>query len=159
MSRGFNQQLALNITPIEEVVVPNIKRDHLANLLMALQHLYRNKDWSQKTESILRKSINTSKKATGRTGMSLWEIFVLAQVRLCMNISYDILLSQANFHGLLRGILGVEPNDYTQGYQYSRQNIIDNVGLLDDDTMKQINDLIVEMGHDVFKKKKPQPYS
>jgi len=153
MRRGFNQQLALNIIPIEEVVVPNIKRDHLSNLLFALQHLYGNKKWSEKVEAILRKSINTSKKATGRTGLSLWEIFVLAQVRLCMNISYDTLLSQANFHLLLRGVLGVGTNDYTEGYQYSRQNIVDNVSLLDDETMKQINDLIVEMGHSVFKKK------
>jgi len=153
MRRGFSQQLEINIVPIEEVSVPLIKRDHLANLLMALQHLYRNKEWSEKAEAILRKAINTSKKATGRNGMSLWEIFVLAQVRLCLNISYDTLLSEANFHGLLRGVLGVGTNDYTVGKQYSRQNIVDNVGLLSDDIIKEINDLIVEMGHDVFKKK------
>ena len=153
MRRGFTQQLAINIIPIEEVEVPKVKRDHMANLLSALQHLYSNKEWSSKVEAILGSKINTGKRATGRTGMSLWEIFVLAQVRLCMNISYDTLLNQANFHTLLRGILGVQPNDYTAGYQYSRQNIIDNVSLLDDKTIKQINDLIVEMGHDVFKKK------
>ncbi len=153
MRRGFNQQLAINITAIEEVAVPKIKRDHMANLLAALQHLYSNKELSSKVEAILRSTINTGRRATGRTGMSLWEIFVLAQVRLCMNISYDTLLNQANFHTLLRGILGVQPNDYTAGYQYSRQNIIDNVSLLDDETIKQINVIIVELGHGVFKKK------
>ena len=85
--------------------------------------------------------------------MNLWQVFVLAQTRLCMNISYDQLLDQANYHTLLRGVLGVQPNDYTTGHQYSRQNIVDNVSLLDNETIKQINDLIVEMGHSVFKKK------
>jgi len=153
MRSGFSQQLSIHITPIQEVVIPLEKRDHMANLMAALQHLYMNKEWSVKVESLLDKVVNKSKNTTGRSGMSLWEIFVLAQTRLCLNISYDQLLSQANYHKLLRGILGVEPNDYTTGHQYSRQNIYDNVTLLDDQVIKQINELIVKMGHDVFKKK------
>jgi len=156
MRSGFAQQLSINITPIEEVVIPFEKRDHLANLMAALQHLYQHKEWSQKVEAILYKAISKNKQATGRMGMNLWQVFVLAQTRLCMNISYDQLLSQANYHGLLRGVLGVEPNDYTTGHQYSRQNIVDNVSLLDNETIKQINDLIVEMGHHVFKKKEAE---
>ncbi len=30
--------------------------------------------------------------------MDLWSIFVLAQVRLCLNLSYDVLHDQANNH-------------------------------------------------------------
>lgn len=153
MRRGFAQQLTINITPIGEVVIPKEKRDHLANLMSALQHLYRNEKYSRRVEAIIRKTVNKGRKHTGRTGLNLWEIFVLAQTRLCMNLSYDQLLSQANYHQLLRGILGVAPNDYTLGRQYTRQNIYDNVSLLDDQTLQQINELIVEMGHDVFKKK------
>jgi len=70
-----------------------------------------------------------------------------------MNLSFDQLLSQANYHQLLRGILGVHPSDYTLGHQYTRQNIYDNVSLLDDQTLQQINELIVKMGYDVFKKR------
>lgn len=153
MRRGFAQQLTINITPIDKVVIPKEKRDHLANLMAALQHLYCNKKYSNRVEAIIHKTVNKSRKHAGRTGLNLWEIFVLAQTRLCMNLSYDQLLSQANYHQLLRGILGVAPNDYTLGRQYSRQNIYDNVTLLDDQTLQQINELIVEMGHDVFKKK------
>jgi len=156
MRNGFSQQLSFNITPIEEVVIPLEKRDHLANLMSALQHLYQNKELCEKVEVILYKAIIKTKQATGRTGMNLWQIFVLAQTRLCMNISYDQLLSQANYHGLLRGILGVEPNDYTKGHQYSRQNIVDNVSLLNDELIKQINEVIVEMGHKIFKKKEAE---
>jgi len=153
MRIGFSQQLAINITPIPEVEVPLEKRSHLANLLAALQHLYCHEELSCKIEKILSDLINSGKKKTGRQGMNLWEIFVLSQVRLCMNISYDQLLSDANYNLLLRGILGVAPNDYTTGKQYTRQSLIDNVSLLDDSTIREINTVIVEMGHEVFKKK------
>ena len=43
MRRGFSQQLALNITAIGDVCVPKEKRDHMANLLSALQYLYTHK--------------------------------------------------------------------------------------------------------------------
>ena len=85
--------------------------------------------------------------------MSLWEIFVLAQVRLCLNISYDELHYRANYDSLLRGILGVLPTDFSLGKEYEYQNIYDNVGLLDEGLMRQINDVIVQVGHQVFKKK------
>ena len=156
MRKGFSQQLAINITPIGEVVVPNLKRDHMVNLLASLQHLYKDKNLSEKVESILRKSINTKKKAVGRTGLSLWEIFVFGQLRLCMNTSYDQLLNLGNFHHLLRGILGVGTTDYTPGKAYTRQSIYDNVTLLDNEAIRQINEQIVEMGHGVFKKKEAE---
>ncbi|MCZ6899316.1 MAG: ISNCY family transposase, partial [Bacteroidetes bacterium] len=43
--------------------------------------------------------------------------------------------------------------DYSLGKQYQYQNIYDNVTLLDDELLKAINDIIVEVGHEVFKKK------
>ena len=122
MREGFAQQLAFNITPISEVVIPKEKRDHMANLLAALQYLYAHPEWSSRAEALMRESFNKGKKATGRTGVGLWEIFVLAQIRLCLDTSYDELVNLANYHTLVRGILGVAPNDYTLGHQYSRQN-------------------------------------
>lgn len=86
--------------------------------------------------------------------MSLWEVFVLAQVRLCMNTSYDALHPIANYDTLVRGVMGVLPTDYTLGKQYEYQNIYDNVTLLDDELLGQINDVIVAAGHEVFKIKK-----
>ena len=76
--------------------------------------------------------------------MDLWEIFVLAQVRLCMNISYDELHFMANDSELVRGIMGVLRTDFKTGKQYSYQGIYDNVTLLDDELLTQINDVILE---------------
>jgi transposase, IS5 family len=84
--------------------------------------------------------------------MTLWEIFVLGQVG-CMNTSYDQLHYMANYDQLLRGIMGVVPSDFSLGRQYEYQNIYDNVGLLDDALLKEVNNVIVEVGYRVFKKK------
>jgi transposase, IS5 family len=153
MRKRFEAQYALGCTPINEVKIPTKTRSHLAALIAALQYIYVSPQWNERIFSLLSAKITEGKKATGRSGMSLWEIFVLGQVRLCMNISYDELHHKANYDALLRGILGVLPTDYTLGRQYEYQNIYDNVSLLDEHLLKQINEVIVEVGHEIFKKK------
>jgi IS5 family transposase len=88
---------------------------------------------------------------TGRLGMSLWEIFVLAVVRLCLDVDYDRLHILANYEKLLRMILGVE-SSFGEGKQYGLQTIKDNVQLLDEDVIDQINDIVVKAGHSLKKK-------
>lgn len=153
MRKFFEPQLTLGCTPVEEVQIPAKTKSHLAALASALQYIYVNPKWNQHIFTLLASRITKDKKETGRKGMSLWEIFVLAQVRLCMNISYDELQHIANYDTMVRGIMGVLPTDYSLGQQYEYQNIYDNVTLLDDELLKEINDVIVEVGHQVFKKK------
>jgi len=153
MRQRFDAQLSLGCTPIEEVKIPTKTRSHMAALIAALQYIYITPRWNEKIFSLLSEKITKGKKHTGRKGMSLWELFVLGQVRLCMNISYDELHYKANYDELLRGILGVLPTDFSHGRDYEYQNIYDNVSLLDDDMLKEINDVIIEAGHEVFKKK------
>ncbi len=43
--------------------------------------------------------------------------------------------------------------DYSLGKSYEYQNIFDNVSLLDESLLKEINEVIVKVGHEVFKKK------
>ena len=157
MRNRFDAQLALGCTPIEDVEIPVKTRAHLAALVEALQYIYTHPEWNERVFNLLSDKIIKGKKQTGRSGMSLWEIFVLAQVRLCLNISYDELHYRSNYDLLLRGILGVLPTDYSAGKQYEYQNIYDNVKLIDDEVLHQINDIIVQVGHQVFKKKKPMP--
>lgn len=153
MRAGFEQQLTLGSTPIHEVRIPTKTKSHMAALMEAIKFIYISSKWNGKIYNLLNEKLQKGKKETGRTGMSLWEIFVFGQVRLCMNISYDELHFMANDSEMLRGILGVLPTDFSKGRQYEYQNIYDNVKLLDDDLLRQINDVIVQAGHDVFKKK------
>lgn len=147
--------MSLGCTPIDQVEIPAKTRAHMTALMQALQYIYTHPEWNQKIFDLLSKKVSAGKKRTGRRGMSLWEIFVLGQVRLCLDLSYDELHYRANYDNLLRGILGVLPTDFSTGKQYEYQNIYDNVGLLDEALLREINDVIVQVGHQVFKKKEP----
>lgn len=153
MRKTFEPQLILGCTPIEEVKVPVKTKNHMAALVAALQHIYVSPQWNKKIFELLSSKVLKGNNKIGRPGMSLWEIFVLAQVRLCMNISYDDLHHSANYDTLVRGVMGVLPTDFSQGKEYEYQNIYDNVSLLDDELLTEINQVIISMGHQVFKKK------
>lgn len=154
MRKRFEQQFVIGRLPIEETEIPTQKRSGaLPSLCCALKEIFVTPKWNQKIFEILEKKISSGKKKTGRLGMDLWQIFVLAQVRLCQNISYDELHHIANFDSLVRQIMGTESGFGHEKAQFSYRSIIDNVSLLDDETVSQINDTIVEFGHDVFKKK------
>jgi hypothetical protein len=157
MRKRFEPQITLGCTPIGQVAIPADTRAHMANLMEALQFIYTHPKWNRRIFELLADKITADKQATGRKGMSLWEIFVLSQVRLCLNISYDELRYRANYDLLLRGILGVLPTDYSAGKQYEYQNIYDNVKLIDEQLLRELNDVIVEIGHGVFKKKEAEP--
>lgn len=154
MRNRFDAQLALGCTPIDQVEIPTKTRSHMAALVEALQYIYTHPEWNRQIFTLLSEKICAGRQRTGRSGMSLWEIFVLSQVRLCLNTSYDELHFMANDSTLLRGILGVLPTDYSAGKQYEYQNIYDNVSLLDEALLKDINNVIVGAGHQVFKKKR-----
>ena len=159
MRTRFEQQHRVDITPIEDVEISFKYRDSLAGLLRGLQHIYVTPELNRKIGDIVSGKVNKGKKATGRSGMGLWELFVMAQVRLGMSIGYDRLHYLANNDQIMRGIMGVEigRRDWGEEYKgkhYEYQNIYDNVTLLDDATLREVNDVIVEAGHGVFKKKR-----
>jgi len=154
MRKRFEVQLTLGSTPIDQIIIPTKCRDEFPPFLRAMQHIYMDKELSEQIYSLLEKVICT-KKPTGRPGMDLWTIFVLAGARLCLNADYDRLHYLANADGLLRQMLGVH-DGMVRGREFDRQTIIDNVSLLNDDVLRQINALIVEAGHKIVKKKETE---
>ena len=86
--------------------------------------------------------------------MDLWCIFVLAQVRLCQNASYNELHNLANNHRTMRLIMGIERSFGYNREEFSYQNIYDNITMLSDEVITEINAIVVDFGHkEVFKKK------
>jgi hypothetical protein len=149
--------MTLGRLPIGETEIPLNKRTGaLPKLCAALKEIFITPKWNEKVFEILEAKITAGKQRTGRPGMDLWQIFVLSQVRLCQNISYDELHHIANYDGLIRQILGIESGFGYEKYKFEYQNIIDNVSLLDDETLRELNQVIVEFGHDVFKKKEEE---
>lgn len=155
MRYKYQQQLNMGITPISEVKIPTKSRDELPPVLAALQHIFITPELNEKVFSILEAKVKANKKNTGRTGMDLWEILVLAVVRMALNINYDRLHYLSNFDKLVREIMGVE-NRLNEGKTYGLQTLKDNVSILDEDTVNQINTLVVESSHNfVLKKNEP----
>jgi len=154
MRKRFEQQFVIGRLSIQETEIPTQKRSGaLPSLCGALKEIFITPKWNEKIFEILEKKISRGKQNTGRPGMDLWQIFVLAQVRLCQNISYDELHDLGNHHTLIRQIMGIESGFGYEKVQFSYRSIIDNVSLLDDQAVKEINDVVVEFGHEVFKKK------
>ena len=159
MRKKFEQQLRFGQISIPQVQVNLKNRSAFTKLILALQHLFVTPEYNEKVFNVLEDKILKGKKKTGRPGMDLWIIFVLAQTRLCMNLDYDALHHMANYDKLLRQIMGIEFDNYyaIEPIEFEYQNILDNVSLLDDETVRELNQIVVEMGHDVFKKKEEEP--
>lgn len=155
MRQRFEQQTALGIIPISEVKLPLRSRDELPPVLMALQHIFMTPELNEKIFSLLEKKVCGSKKKTGRKGMDLWHILVLAVARHALDTNWDRLELLANHDSLTRKILGVGMNQFeTDETEFSRQSIIDNVSLLDEKLLMEINLIVSQYGHELVKKKK-----
>lgn len=158
MRNRFAQQLTIGILPIEKTKISVKLKDPLTELLAALLEIYRTSEYNEKIFNILEGHLLKGKKKTGRNGMTLWQLFVLAQVRLCENMGYAQLHALANNHLTLRALLGVGAahSDYS-GIEFEYQNIYDNVTLLTDEVLQEINQVILDFGHkEVFKKKEKE---
>ncbi|MCP4108466.1 MAG: ISNCY family transposase, partial [Desulfobacteraceae bacterium] len=107
---------------------------------------------------ILPKSVGNVSVIKGRKGMSLWEILVLAVIRNSLDTNYDRLHDFANYHVLVRKIMGVhkEFGYEEKSQQYGLQTIKDNVKLLSTELIDEINFLVIETGHSLAKKKEEE---
>jgi len=102
MRKRFEQQLSLGVIPINEVKFNKRSRHELPEILKGLQHIFVDPALSEVVFSLLDSEINSGKQATGRPGMTLWEILVMGSVRLALNADYDELHDLCNNHIKLR---------------------------------------------------------
>jgi hypothetical protein len=154
MRKRFEAQLTLGSTPIDQIVIPIKSRDEFPAFLRAMQYIYTTPELSERIFGLLELKISPSN-PTGRPGMDLWTIFVLAGARLCLNTDYDRLHYLSNQDNLLRQMLGVH-DGIIRGREFDRQTLIDNVQLLDDETLRELNLVIVQAGHGLLKKKETE---
>jgi len=144
-------------TQIGELKIADIKidiksRDDIPQILRGLQHLYLNIESRAKVFALLETHIQPAvSKNTGRPGMNLWTIFVMGVLRLDLNWDYDRLHEQVNNHKTIREMLG--HSSTFDEYYYELQTLKDNVRLLTPELLEEVNQVIVEMGHDLVKKK------
>jgi transposase, IS5 family len=154
MRNRFEQQYSIGQRLIKDTPIKTKHKDKLEELIAALKAIYCHQEYNQRLFEVLERHLLENKKRTGRPGMDLWCIFVLSQVRLCLNVSYDWIYNLANNHLGIRWLMGVETEYGFKRTEFSYQNIYDNVTLLSDEMVKEINSIVLEFGHgEVLKKK------
>ncbi len=157
MRQRFEQQMNLRTVAIAGVKFPLKSRDELPPVLKALQYIFTTPELNEKVFCLLEQKICKGKKQTGRKGMDLWHILVLAVVRHTLSTNWDRLEHLANYDQLVREILGVHTTGFNDDkIEFPYQSILDNVQLIDEDLLQQINLLIVEAGHSLLKKKEQE---
>jgi IS5 family transposase len=160
MRQRYSLQPDLDVVPIEKIILPLNSRDELPPILAGLQWIWKHPTLKMEIFALLEAKIVAGKKATGRTGMDLWQILVLGVVRLGLDADYDRLEDLANHHSLLRQMLGVSLTPWGADPRvFVHQTLRDNVALLDDTVLHAINARVAAAGRVVFKKKTPHPLS
>lgn len=150
----FNPQPELDVLPIEKILIPQASRDELPPVLAGLQWIWTHPTLRTEILALLTRKILADKKATGRTGMALWQILVLGVVRLALDADWDRLAYLANYDVLLRQMLGVSTFPLTgEADPFHRRTMRDNVALLDAELLTQINALVAVAGRQEFEPK------
>ncbi|MGH2612383.1 MAG: ISNCY family transposase [Rhabdochlamydiaceae bacterium] len=155
MRQRFEQQLSLRTVAIQDVKFPLKSRDELPPVLKALQYIFITPELNKKVFALLEEKICKDKKKTGRKGMDLWHILVLAVVRHTLDTNWDRLHYLSNYDELLRSIMGVHATAFIeeQKPEFNYQTIIDNVSLIDEDLLQDLNQIVLEAGYVLIKKK------
>lgn len=147
MRKSFEVQYELGRIAIEDAPIRMKSRDSATKIGLALRTVYREKDCHSAILDILEREILSNKKRTGHAGLNLWQIFVLSQYRLGLDLSYDRLHYMSNNDYTMRCLLGVESSlGGMERDEFEYQQILGNVGLLTDDIVNQINAVLVDWG-------------
>jgi hypothetical protein len=140
---------------IAEVKISLKSRDDIPPLLLGLQHIYTNLALRKAVFGILEANILIGiDSQSGRPGMDLWTILVLGVLRVNLNWDYDRLEEMANNHKTIREMLG--HGSFDDDYEYKLQTLKDNVYLLTPEIVEEINQVVVQAGHSLVKKKEDE---
>ena len=122
-------------------------RDEIPKLLMGLQYIYSTPAIREKVFNVLKQVVPKKSYESGRPGMDLWKILVLATLRLNCNWDFDKVHEMANNHYKLRQMLGHRETDFESNYPL--QTIRDNIALLTPPILDEVNQIVVKAGHSI----------
>ena len=146
-----NTQMHIGEVDISQIVIDSKSRDDIPQILRGLQHLYQDPSLRAELFALLESGMAPKiNKETGRPGMTLWSIFVCGVIRLDLNMDYDRLHELVNHDNTIRQMLGHGLFDPTS---YHYQTLKDNVTLFTPELLEKVNQLVVESGHELVKKK------
>ena len=92
--------------------------------------------------------------------MDLWHVLVLGVVRLAVDCDYDRLEYLVHYDTLLRRIMGLESHFRGEfGKGFHQKTLSENVCHVDEALLTAINDIVVQAGRPLFKKKTRSPFT
>jgi len=139
------EQLQLDCTPVGDISLNPNCRDSMIPMLRALQYLYSRPALRDQALALVAVDVlQDADSSIGRTGMTLWQIFVLASLRLGRNLTYDHLQYLAENDRTLQQMLQV--GDWSDA-TFNFRKIHDNVCRVHPETIRKINELVVGEGH------------
>lgn len=157
MRTKFERNPDLFSIPIESAMFHKNCRDEAPKLLKGLQTIFMEQELNSKIFSLLSNRINPKQEIlikSGRKGMGLWEILVLGVMRQGLNANYDRIHYLSNADSVMRTVMGIETESRLNKKKYGLTTIKDNLALLDEQTIVEINDMVVSYGHRLLKKKR-----
>lgn len=146
---GIGEQMEFSQVDIANIKLDFRCRDEIPQLLGGLQFIYSKSETRVEAFKILREEVPVKDINTGRPGMHLWQILVLAVLRVNCNWDWDKIMYMANTHGQIRRMMGIGEWDEKT---FSLQSIKDNVVLLKPETMNKIGLLVIGEGHKLVRK-------
>ena len=127
-------------------------RDDIPAILIGLQAIWNDEAARAELFRLLNVHILPGhRRDTGRPGMHLWRILVMGVLKQGLDCDYDRLTELVNRHADVQAFLGHDV--WFDPCRYERQNIMDNVGLLTPELLREVNRLVVSTGHKVAGKK------
>ena len=150
-----NKQMTIGEIDIAKINFNSKSRDDIPKILKGLQFVYTNVPLRTAIFELLQSQVAPKvSKTVGRPGMTLWTILVCGVIRLDLNCDYDRLHELVNEHNTLRQMLGHGAFD---DVSYHLQTLKDNAALLQPELLDEINQLIVNAGHVLVKKRTAKP--
>ena len=146
-----NEQMTIGEVDISRINFDLKSRDDIPKILRGLQFVYTNVPLRTLIFQLLESKVAPKvSKSNGRPGMTLWTILVCGVIRLDLNCDYDRLHELVNQHNTIREMLGHGAFD---DVRYHFQTLKDNVTLLTPELLDEINQLVVQAGHGLVKKR------
>ncbi len=145
MRISHQDQMQLDIASIAQITLDTGCRDRMIPILRGLQHLYSQAHLrDQMLHLIAQDVLKDADPDQGREGLTLWQVLVLASVRLGANVTYDHLHYLAGNDRNLRAMMQV--GQWCEE-SFTWRRIRDNVCQVRGETIEKINQLVVEEGH------------
>ena len=133
-------QLSLDCTPVARVELNFECRAPMIPILRGLQHLYSRPHFRRQALELIGEDVlGDADPDLGREGMTLWQILVLASVRLGCDFKYDQLQDLAENH---RALLQIMQVGSWEEASFDWRRIRDNICKVRPETIEKINQLI-----------------